>query len=148
MGQFLYVRFIVHSGSHSCTMAPRHPTHRSTGRASAWLRRAHFILARPPPAAARRLASRWAAQQLSARGPNARKMSLILKLLGQALGGTLSALGRLAISLVIACAAIASMIFAAIHFGVYGLVAVAVPVVLALFILGYVYGGSEGSSSD
>jgi hypothetical protein len=75
-------------------------------------------------------------------------MSLILKLLGQAVGGTLSALGRLAVSLVITCAAIALMIFATINFGVYGLVAVAVPVVLALFILGYVYGGSEGASSD
>lgn len=75
-------------------------------------------------------------------------MRLILKLLGQAVGATLGALGRLALSLALAAGAIAAMGAAALAFGVYGLLAVAVPLVLGLFVLGYLRGGSEGSSSD
>jgi hypothetical protein len=75
-------------------------------------------------------------------------MKLISRLLGQALSGLSSALTRLLLALVVTVSIIAVMIFATVNFGVMGLLFVAVPVVVALFVLGYIHSGSDGTSGD
>lgn len=75
-------------------------------------------------------------------------MKFLLDLLRQAFGGLVSAVIRLVLSLALAALVIALMVWATLQFGLYGLLAVSVPVVLVLFVLGYIFGGSEGTSGD
>jgi hypothetical protein len=74
-------------------------------------------------------------------------ITLLLRTVGQMLRGGVAAVLQLLFSLVLVVMAIAAMIAATLVFGVWGLVAVATPIIVGLFVWGYVTGGSEGSSS-
>ena len=74
-------------------------------------------------------------------------MTLLLRTAGQMLRGGVAAVLQLLLSLALVAIAIAAMIAATLVFGLWGLIAVATPIVVGLFAWGYVTGGSEGSSS-